>query len=269
MANIKEQIIDWFNSPQDYDQGMALLQVVSKKNKVIGKLIRRGETRGSSEKLVWELNKIAGLKKVPEPTAKSKVKLIIEKKKEATGDRQQATGEKEKYSLIGDKDINSYPPEVNRLVKEYSSLYMQRGKKHAELKKLGDGNDQDTITARQPLIADIKKLSHRMEILFAAFDCYEKDGVEPDSEFLWPEEKATGGGLQATGSIEELKAQKQNLQSSLTKDRNMILYGSKTQPKNGRGNPVPAGPKRTILEKRILKKEKEIEDLNQLIADLT
>ena len=88
MANIKEQITDWFNGPQDYNQGIALLQEVSKKNKVIGKLIRRGDTRDSFEKLVWELNKVTGLKKIPAPQAgrtkdKSiKTKVGFRKKKE-------------------------------------------------------------------------------------------------------------------------------------------------------------------------------------------
>jgi hypothetical protein len=273
MANIKEQIIDWFNGPQDYNQGIALLQEVSKKNKVIGKLIRRGDTRDSFEKLVWELNKVAGLKKIPASQVdKTKDKSIKTKEKTAQTPRQETDkSTKLKYNLIGDKDIDSYPPEVNRLVKEYSSLYMQRGKKHAALKRLGDGNDQETVTARQPLIADIKKMSDRMEVLNSAFQGYEKEGFSLDQNILWPEEKAAGNVQQAPGSmetIEELKTKKKNIQSSITKDRNLLTYGGKTKPKDGKEKPVPAGPKRTTLEKRIARKEKEIADLDQRIADL-
>jgi hypothetical protein len=273
MANIKEQIIDWFNGPQDYNQGIALLQEVSKKNKVIGKLIRRGDTRDSFEKLVWELNKVAGLKKIPASQVdKTKDKSIKTKEKTAQTPRQETDkSTKLKYNLIGDKDIDSYPPEVNRLVKEYSSLYMQRGKKHAALKRLGDGNDQETVTARQPLIADIKKMSDRMEVPNSAFQGYEKEGFSLDQNILWPEEKAAGNVQQAPGSmetIEELKTKKKNIQSSITKDRNLLTYGGKTKPKDGKEKPVPAGPKRTTLEKRIARKEKEIADLDQRIADL-
>jgi hypothetical protein len=179
--------------------------------------------------------------------------------------------DKLKYNLIGDKDIESYPPEVNRLVKEYSSLYMQRGKKHAALKRLGDGNDQETVTARQLLIQDIRKMSDRMELLNSAFQGYEKEGFSLDQNFLWPAEKITNNVQQTTGSqvtIEELKTQKKNIQSSITKDRNLLAYGGKTKPKDGKEKPMPTGPKRTTLEKRIARKEKEIIALDQRIADL-
>jgi hypothetical protein len=275
MENIKKQIIDWFNGPQDFDQGLNLLQQVSKKNKVRGKLAKRGETRSSIEKLIWELNKVAGLKKIPAPKAlRAGNGAKSNEKKHLRPSAIPPKGEeiqKSKFNLIGEKDLDSYPPEVRRLVKEYSSLYMQRGKKHAAIRRLGDGNDQEKITARQPLIADIKKMSDRMEVLYIAFNGYEKEGFSLDQNFLWPEEKIIGAGQQAIGSIktiEELKIQKKNIQSSVTKDRNLLAYGSKTKPKDGKEKPIPAGPKRTTLEKRIAKKEKEIIAIDQLIADL-
>ena len=43
MESIKKQIIDWFNGPQDYDQGLQLLQQVSKKRKVIEKALEEGD----------------------------------------------------------------------------------------------------------------------------------------------------------------------------------------------------------------------------------
>jgi hypothetical protein len=272
MANIKEQIINWFNGPQDYDQGVALLQEISHKNKVIGKLIRRGGTKGSFEKLVWELNKTAGMKNIPAPQkGKTKDKSKKIKVKGETSIQGEDGPTKLKYNLIGDKDLDSYPPEVNRLVKEYSSLYMQRGKKHAAIKRLPEDNSKETIAARVILIEEIKKMSDRMEVLNSAFQGYEKEGFSLDQNFLWPEAKAAGIGKQATGSpetIEELKAQKKNIQSSITKDRNLLAYGTKTKPKDGKGKPVPEGPKRTTLEKRIAKKETAIKALDQRIADL-
>jgi hypothetical protein len=271
MANIKEQIINWFNGPQDYDQGIAFLQEVSRKNKVIAKLIRRGSTQGSFEKLVWELNKVAGLKKIPAPKAESPVKTASAKKKKTIYDGQQIPEKKEKFNLIGDKSLDSYPPEVNRLVKEYSSLYMQRGKKHAAIKRLGDGNDQATIDARKPLIDEIRTMSNRMEILNEAFQAYENAGKQIDISQLWPEEKKEGdeqNNIKPSENIENLKSQKKNIQSSLTKDRNLLIYGSKTKPKDGKERQMPAGPKRTTLEKRIARKEKDIQDLDQRIADL-
>jgi hypothetical protein len=272
MSNIKEQIIDWFNGPQDYDQGVDLLQEVSNKNKVIKKLLRRGETRDSLEKLVYELNKIAGFKKIPERKAAAAKKTSKTKpvKTEKPGSGK-IDEQEQKFNLIGDKDIDSYPPETNRLVKEYSSLYNERGKKHGELKKLGDGNDQETIDKRKTFIDEIKTLSDRMEVLYKAFIDFEENGTPVNPEILWPEgdQQSEQKDQVQTGSIEDLKTLKKNLQSSLTKDRNLLLYGIKTQPKNGNGKPMAAGPKRTILEKRVVKKEKEITVIDQQIADLS
>lgn len=272
MPNVKEQIINWFNGPQDYDQGIALLQKVCRKNKIIEKLIKRGGAKGSFEKLIWELNKVAGLKKIPQPQEiiindKSKKTKVEEKISPQEGN----APEKTKYNLIGDKDIDSYPPEVNRLVKEYSSLYMQRGQNHSVLKKIGDGNELVTIDTRKPIIDAIKIMSDRMEVLNEAFRSYEKDGKLIEVAVLWPEVKTEETSLQITGppdTIDELKTQKKNIQSSITKDRNLLTYGGKTKPKDGKEKPVPAGPKRTTLEKRIAKKEKEIAALDQRIADI-
>jgi hypothetical protein len=174
----------------------------------------------------------------------------------------------ERFSLIGDKDIDSYPPDVNRLVKEYSSLYMERSKKHTSLSKLGENNDQASIDARKPIIDEIKSLSDRMEFLFSTFVDFETNGNDVDPAQLWPENSDGDSSKVGAQSIEDLKTLKKNLQSSLTKDRNMLLYSIKTQPKDGKEKPMPAGPKRTILEKRIIKKEQEVADIDQRIADL-
>src|ERR1035437_4433542 len=266
MANIKEQIINWFNGPQDYDQGIALLQKVCRKNKIIEKLIKRGGAKGSFEKLIWELNKVAGLKKVPAPVL-SKTKDKSKKTTPLSPPQGGDESTKLKYNLIGDKNIDSYPPEVNRLVKEYSSLYMQRGQNHSVLKKIGDGNDQLAIDTRKPIIDAIKIMSDRMEVLDEAFQSYEKDGKLIEVAVLWPEVNTDETSQQITGydSIDELNTQKKNIQSSITNDRNLLTYGGKTKPKDGKEKPVPAGPKRTTLEKRIARKEKEIIDLDQRI----
>jgi hypothetical protein len=271
MADIKKQIIDWFNGPQDYDTGVILLEQVSRKNKVLSKLIRRGENRSSFEKLVWELNKVAGLKKIPEhkpadPRKMPVTKRVITVKSGQESDQADADP-KLKFNLIKDKPLESYPPEVQRLVNEYSSLYMQRGKKHSALKKLGDGNDDETVAGRKKVIEEIKPISNRLEVLYESFHDFEEKGEPVDSAMLWPDPAAKTENVQ-TKSIGELKTLKKNIQSSITKDKNMLLYSSKTKPANGKEKPYPAGPKRITLEKRIAKKEKEILDLDYRIAEL-
>lgn len=279
MANIKEQIIAWFNSPQDYDEGVRLLEQVSKKKKILGKLIRRGKTRASTEKLIWELNKVAGLKKIPVPKANKPILIKVapkgnkpKKEKTIPENKKKADDGKPKFNLIGNKDLDSYPSEVKRLVKEYSSLYMLRGKKHAAIKRLPEDNSKETITDRIKIIDEIKTISDRLEVLYHAFNAYEENGVLVDVTAFWPEkqEGSTGGSGDTTPkSVKELKNLKKNIQSSITKDRNILLYSGKTKPDGGKENPLPAGPKRTKLEKRVAKKEADIKDLDQKIADLS
>jgi hypothetical protein len=67
-----------------------------------------------------------------------------------------------------------------------------------------------------------------------------------------------------------MKTEKKNLQSSITKDRNLLLYGNKIKPKDGKEAPMPAdSPKRVKLEKRIARKEQEIKDLDMKIAKMS
>jgi hypothetical protein len=275
--DIKKQVINWFNSPQDYDKGLKLLQSVSRRNKVIAKLIKRGETRSSFEKLVWELNKIAGLKKIPVPKGKVENRIVrkllsplVPDVPEAvkTGKKEDVTiPEKVRYSLIGkNDDINLFSPLVQKLIRENSSIYMQRGKKHAALTRLPDGNDSETILKRTALMDSINEMTARLEVLFEAWNLFKKSGIEPNPDELWPEESSKAVINTAQVSVDELKTLKKNIQSSVTKDRNLLLYGSKTRQE--KEDPMPAGPKRTKLEKRIAKKEAEIIQLDQQIADL-
>ena len=294
MADIKKQIIDWFHGPQDFKSGLQLLKQVTKKDRLFDKLEHRGDTKSTFDKLVWELNKIAGLSHIPERKlsgAKKKsgsqefIPKAGQKESEETGVKSQGQTVKakegsskkikepdspEKVSLVKGKDLLSYPKEVQRLVGEYSSLYMNRGKLHRELKKVGDSNDEESVARRKEVISMIGQDSDRMEMLFAQFDAWEKNKVPIDVKKLWPDpvDKKLPG-IDPDLSIEQLKIMKKNLQSSLTKDRNILTFSGKTKPENGKEQPLPGGPKRIIIEKRIAAKEKEIYDIDMRIAELS
>lgn len=265
MENIKKEIIKWFNSNQDYTEGLRLLEKVSKKNKVISKLVRKGSTRSSVEKLTWELNKIAGLKNIPQ----ARKAVYIKPKKPVVKVAKQAPEQESNiiFNLIGKNDINDYPADVRRLVREYSGKYMLRGKKHAELRRIPEDNFPETVEKRKDLIDEIRVISDRLEELYKAFEAYEDSG-SIDIESLWPEDFKKVEAPKKTFSVDELKILKKNIQSSITKDRNVLLYGSKTKSKDGKENPIPDGPRRTRLEKRVAKKEAEILSLDQQIAEL-
>jgi len=265
MENIKNEIVRWFNGPQDYNEGLRLLEKVSKKNKVISKLVRKGSTRSSVEKLTWELNKIAGLKTIPQARKPVYIKSKIPVIKVAKQDPEQEPNII--FNLIGKNDIDDYPSAVRRLVREYSGKYMLRGKKHAELRRITEDNDPETVAKRKNLIDDIRVISDRLEMLYEAFKAYEDSG-SVDVESVWPEDFKKPEAPKKKLSVDELKILKKNIQSSITKDRNLLLYGKKTKDKDGKENPMPDGPRRTRLEKRVAKKEAEILSLDQQIAEL-
>jgi hypothetical protein len=265
---IKKSIQEWFNGPQDYDKGIDLLQVVSKKAKVIGKL-SKGESKTRREKLAYELSKFIGLRTIPAPNF---TKPEVIKKKGGKGPKKDKViikgGKYEaRFNLIGkDETIDDYPKEIKIVINEYSSLYMQRSKNHKKLTGLGDSNDAGIIDDRKKLADKIKDQSDRMELLHEIFKGFKKDGSIM-SNILSPKQKSAGSGG-SIESVEELKKLKKNLQASIAKDRNQLKYQNKTKPADGKGNLMPDGPKRIRLEKRVKSKEKEILELNTRLAKL-
>lgn len=279
MEEIKKQIVAWFNSPQDYDQGMDLLRRISRKNRVIGKLLKRGETRASFEKLVYELNKIAGLKKIPVPKAKVEANLIRKTLPALKPERIQPQDLKTKKNTekktnttlnLAGKIKGDMSLVMQRVVKENSTLCMQRGKKHSALVKLAEDNSDEAREKRVKLMDDIEAMTKRIEVLFVAWTEYNDKKAEPDPAALWPEESDENENENANSdlSIEDMKREKKNLQSSITKDRNLLLYGTKAKPEDGKEKPMPEkSPKRIKLEKRIAKKEALIADFDRKIAE--
>jgi hypothetical protein len=257
--DIKKRIQEWFSGPQDYAEGVDLLHEVSKKAKVIGKL-SKGESKTRREKLAYELSKFIGLKTIPAPNFARKSKPSKGKSvKETTGDSKYEA----RFNLIGkDETIDDYPEEIKKVINEYSSLYMQRSKNHKKMLNLGDSNDDDIVIQRKDLADKIKEQSDRMESLFQTFTAYKNDGkISLGSH----DDKTHEKGPE---SVEELKKLKKNLQASLAKDRNQLKYQNKTKPADGKDNPMPDGPKRIRLEKRVKSKEKEVIDLDTRIAKL-
>jgi hypothetical protein len=266
--DIKKSIQEWFNGPQDYEKGLELLQVVTKKSKVLGKL-SRGESKTRREKLVYELSKAIGLKKIPAPSIAKQGKISI-KTGPGNNNKKEQPGKSVKpgprFNLIGkDETLDDYPVEIQKIVNEYSSLYMQRGKAHKKMVDLGDSNDADIVLRRKELVEKIKGQSERMEVLFEVFSGYKTDGVIL-TNILQPGKGKNGSG--GSESIDDLKKMKKNIQASISKDRNQLKFQNKKRPEDGKESPMPDGPKRIRLEKRIKNKEDEIIAIDTRIANL-
>lgn len=272
--DVNKKIRAWFEGSQDYEEGLDLLQETGiKRHKVFGKLIK-GESKTRHEKLAYLLSKQLGLKEVPkpnqklQPVTKAKASKPSPKKKDIGKTTEQGKepkylgGNESRLSLIGkDENINDYPEEIKKVVIEYSNLYNDRGIAHRKLRELGDSNEAEVVKQRKDLADEIKEKSEKMEDLFKAFKEYKETGMIHEDE----EEEEMHGNEQPR-TVEEMKRLKKNLQASIVKDKNLLLYRTKTKPASGKENPLPDGPRRIRLEKRVKQKEKEIEKLDLEIA---
>lgn len=257
--DIKTKIAEWFNSPQDYEEGLELLQETGiKRHKVLSKLMK-GSSKTRAEKLAYLLSKEIGLRAVPPPAAAGAKKPgkqeVVKEKQVQKKAEDPAPQVSDRLSLIGKTEsIDDYPEAVKKVILEYSSLYNERGIVHKDLRELGEDNDSDTVSERKELVEKIKSISGRLEELYVIFSDYKTKAIIPENKPADPL------------SVEDLKRLKKNLQASIVKDKNQLLYRSKTKPEDGEENPLPDGPRRIRLERRIKAKEKQIADLEMKIA---
>ncbi|HNX37481.1 MAG TPA: hypothetical protein PL124_05360 [Candidatus Cloacimonadota bacterium] len=264
---IKTKIKTWLDSGQDYQEGLELLHEVGiKKHKVFGKL-SKGESKTRHEKLAYLLSKELGLREVPAPRKIVKkqpaTKPVLEKPKKETEKSPEESGKEpeSRYNLIGkDEDINDYPGEIKGIIIEYSNLYKERSITQKELLESGNSNEAAIVTKRAEIVSKISSNSERMEELYKAFRDFKETGKIPGG-------KESDENVEVK-SIEELKRLKKNLQASIVKDKNQLLYKTKTKPSSGKESPMPDGPRRFRLEKRVKQKEAEIERLDMEIAKL-
>jgi hypothetical protein len=130
------------------------------------------------------------------------------------------------------------------------------------MRAVPETNTPENMNKRALLFADIEKLTDRMEFLYSFIETWEKTGIEPIEEEIWPVKNEN----ELPDDLDELKKIKKNLQSSNTKDRNLLEFQQKT--KAAKNNPMPTGPKRKRVEFRIKKRQQEIERIEQKIVEL-
>jgi hypothetical protein len=114
---------------------------------------------------------------------------------------------------------------------------------------------------RSNLFQKISKISAEMELIHHFTQQYEKDGTIPEEKEIWPVKKEKP----LPKDHAELKKIKKNLQSSNSKDNNRLNY--QDTKKHEKLNPIPPGPKRQKIEKRIKSRLSEIQEIEQKLID--
>ncbi len=165
-------------------------------------------------------------------------------------------------------DSNHYPSDVRRMIHEYGEAYRERSRLHYKMISVGEGNSPENMDIRRNLLVRIKALSARMDVLFIAKDNYLRSRVLPDAGALWPPEKSASPLVEAAPLPDdpvELRRLKKNLQTYNVKDNNLLLYQSVSIQMEK--HPMPQGPKRVGIEKRIRGRLRMIEAIDYKLVE--
>jgi hypothetical protein len=243
----RSQIVDWFDSEQDYQIGVELYNRLGK-NQILKKLFptREGKFRG---KLTYELSKLVG-----KPL--QAISMVEAGGKELKPSSLPPIVLPEMKPAID----GSMPKVMARVIREYGKHYTRRSMHHNAIKAVPPDNRPENVEARKKLVDQIEVASLRMDELYLAKREFEKDGTLPDEATLFPGKvKEPNPQL----SQDEIQKQLANTQKSLNKDLSLLTYQSLK--KQAHPNPMPKGPKRAEIEKRVKDKRTRIANLQKQI----
>jgi len=234
----------WLDSEnKDRTIGLELLSEVTNNNRLVFRLQRKHNTKQVIEKIEWELQRYLPKVEADKP--------------------------------------KPMPPVILRIKAELPILYNQRAELHKELVDLGEDNSEETMAKAVQIGELIDVLAERHQLLHDAKELFFKEGTEPNELELFPdpetsdEDEGTESGSQGKDENNEdpfglkvkdpvdLLQRKGNLISSLTKDRNKLLY--QADKKLDKENPMPEGKKRDAVLDRIKVKEEEIQAITDFL----
>ena len=246
--SIRQRAIDWLNSKlRDPDEGLQILVDSNLKPHVYENFkrnINRADITGKILKeiriLIQEVSTV-NFKPVEKPDPK--VTSAKEMQQAAMSNPHVAT--------------DFYPPQISVLIIEFRDLYTQRSILHNNLKNVGEGNSEAEVKQREELVNKIAILSQRMDVIWPVIDEFNKSGkIQEVKELKHPEPPAPiEKKFRLAETVEDLKKQSDNWRVKIMKAKNRLNYQSEN--KEVKPNPMPEGPKRIILLKRIERLEAE------------
>lgn len=267
-AEMRQEAIDWLNGKRDTEKGLEILEKSGYKPHVCEIFRKNFNRKDIPGKVLLEIRNY--LRYFATPTSEiHKDELIGNELDDQVNEKVLSNIEKE---LANDE----YPAIIKQLLTEFHGLYQQRSLLHKGLKEVGEGNDLKSTTERKRILFVTDAISRRMDALWQAMEAYKAYGTLPSEELfatsfdpdkvVVPEDdkkdsdKSKSELVLAT-DVDGLKKQSENWRTKLSKAQNRLDY--QDEKKADKPNPMPEGPKRITLLKRIdqLKAEKETIDL--------
>lgn len=268
------EVTAWWYGRRDYSTGIALLSKYCKNKTIVHTLNKPGKENfvSSVQKLHYEVTKAVQLDwlhmpKDPSPDFQNRESIPAKNSiQDSTSGEKNNTADSSisREVIERTEDLSQYPKVIRRLKYEYSSLYNKRSMLHADMRKVGEKNAVKNNTLRKTLLAEIKSISKKLALFFFFIDAFDKKGVVPEEETIWPSDKPPEPEEPKT--LAQLKQMKWSLQSETAKDRSRLLYRQRT--KGEKENPMPAGPKREAIELRLKLREQKIAEITKQIAAL-
>ena len=257
MTTEQQEVQAWLDGGRNYQQGVMLLARYCKNKVMVHTLMKPGKERfGGREKLEYELTKAVGINLRTGAVSSAPIA-----KKPAMPVISFAPG----FDAAGDFDIHvplitttpalAYPAAIRRLKLEYGEMYNRRAFLHRKMREVPAENSPENMEKRAEFLVQITSISSRMEVLYAAEEKWVRMGTIPDEKELWPEPPPAVTN-ELPNDIESLKKLKKNLQTNNVKDRNLLAFQGRT--KGDDAQPMPDGPKRKLIEKRLQEREEMI-----------
>ena len=166
-------------------------------------------------------------------------------------------------SEAGSQPSKTYPPEIEKVLKEHSRLLGVRSDYHKQMSKVPEDNTPESVAKRKELSDMISNCSMQIEKLYAAKEAYFTTGTMPDMQVLFPLPESKKE-VKLPDDPEALAKMKKNLQNSVYKSQNQLEYQSDS--KKDAPDPMPEGAQRIKLVKRIQANQKTIEKINLKLA---
>jgi hypothetical protein len=256
---MKNEILNWLRSGQNYDDGVALYAKYGH-NKTVLKNFLRKETKDRKAKLAYKLVvKCAGfpdsyinmpLSKLPQPSPEALEgrKPTHEPRSEALEDRNLSANSQQLIakSYKGQIPFKDLPEEVQLMIVQRSTLEKKRTGAHQALDKVPKPNTEENKSKRVAICKEVDKYTGEINTLNTKIKYYEDNGKLP--------EEKTPGIIES--SLLKLKQTLMNLKSQRSKARAKV-FG------NEKNDPIPEGPRKEAAKKKLEELEPKIEEIEK------
>lgn len=245
----KQEVEAWLLDP-NFEKGLPLLSKIKPYAKNI-------DLRAMAVKLCFHV----GIK-IPNPFPPQNSSPAPEKK---TVKPVKTETVKEKPESQSQNSESFAPDFIERIVKEHTHLVQLRSQLSEDRLAIPKANTPENNKKRKVLSESIHQHSQRIEALWEANEEFFTKGIKPDMNVLFPGE--TTNTKEPEFTADEIRKLHHSARSMQKKDENMLKY--QTNSVQDTENPMPSGPKRDKILKRMKERALKISEYELILSEPT